>query len=202
MSAFLTATAALLAIANPVGAAPVFVELTSGQPSSARRRSAERAAFAVFLILAVAAVVGRPLLSVLGISLDAFRAGGGLVILLMAVEMLRGSPTRLQSHGQATGAADDSIIVPFAMPLVAGPGAITTIITLTARDSQVTATFTAVAAAAVVAAVLLGVLYGSAAIAGKLSPRAHAIIIRFLGLVLAAIGSQFILDGIRAFFVG
>jgi len=198
---FGSAVAALIAIANPIGAAPVFIELTAGESRTDHRRAAERASAAVLVILVAAAVGGRWLLQLLGISTDAFRAAGGLIILLMGLEMLGGHTTRLQRHDgdQAQASPDDSIFVPFAMPLVAGPGAITTVITLTARNPDLAGLVEVIAAIGVTSILLLVVLYGATLIGNRFTPRAHAILLRFLGLVLAAIGVQLILDGVKAF---
>src|SRR5215475_5554678 len=130
MEAYLQSLIALLAIANPIGAAPVFLEIVQGFTPEQKRAAALRASLAVFTILAVASVAGHAILSLFGISLPAFRAAGGLVIVLMGLEMLRGEATRVQQDPGDPEAAEGEILVPFAMPLVAGPGAITTVITL------------------------------------------------------------------------
>jgi KDO2-lipid IV(A) lauroyltransferase len=108
---------AVLAIANPLGAVPLFLSLTEFSEPRERRRAAVRAALAVFVILAMAALGGRAILATFGISIPAFRAAGGLVILLMGLEMLRGSPTRVQ-HERSPDSTDDAIVVPLAGKLI------------------------------------------------------------------------------------
>src|SRR5574337_474233 len=130
MNEFLQAFVSLLAITNPIIAAPMFLGIVAGMPLAARRRAAGQAAMAVLAILAGAAIGGRYILELFGISLDAFRTAGGLVIILVGLEMLRGSPSGIQQDHASPEDAQDRIVVPFAMPLVAGPGAITTAITL------------------------------------------------------------------------
>jgi len=202
----LQAAVALLAVANPIGAAPIFLSLTADMDETERRHAALRAALIVYIILAVSAVGGAFVLRIFGVELAAFRAAGGLVILIMGLEMLLGSPTRVQSdhservdsHASEKG---DPILVPFAMPLVAGPGAIATVIAMTARGQGAGHIVVVLLAVAVVAVVLLGVLL----VAGKFSgleSRFHAIFLRFMGLILVSIGTQLLLSGILSFVSG
>jgi len=194
---FVQATIAIVAIANPLGAAPVFLGVTEGVGPAERNRLALRATLAVFVILVASTLVGRPLLSALGISLSAFRAGGGLVILLMGLEMLRGQPTRVQNPGELDEEVEDTVVVPFAMPMVAGPGAITTVITLASgeRHGLVVAVIAAIAA---MSAVLFVVLRSASWLDQRISQRAQRIFLRFMGLILVAMGVQFLADGALA----
>jgi multiple antibiotic resistance protein len=203
MEAYLQALIALLAIANPVGAAPVFLELVRGFSRDQKRSAALRASFAVFAILAVSAVAGQAILSLFGISLPAFRAAGGLVIVLMGLEMLRGETTRVQQDPDDPDAAEGAILVPFAMPLVAGPGAITTVITLAIAHRAASFPFVPLVAlvgsagVAVVLWVILLLMIGNERLLGV---RGKRILTRFMGLILIAIGFQLGLDGVREFF--
>jgi multiple antibiotic resistance protein len=188
---------AVLAIANPLGAVPLFLSLTEQSELPERRRAAVQAALAVFLILACAALGGRVILAVFGISIPAFRAAGGLVILLMGLEMLRGSPTRVQ-HERAPE-SDDAIVVPLAMPLIAGPGAITTVITLTTQAPGWRGQLHAFVAVAVTSGVLLVTLLSSAWIGRRITARGQRIFLRFMGLILVSIGAQLLLTGVQTF---
>lgn len=196
------ALTAILAITNPIGAVPIFGEITAPSSPQQRRRDAVRVAATVAAILAIAALAGSPLLHLLGISVDALRAAGGLIIVLMGVEMLGGNTSRLQGHhgGPVTSDAEvqDSLVVPLAMPLIAGPGAIATVITLAAQDSSVTGLLTVLVAAAVASLVVAAALASADVINTRLSQRGHAILIRFLGLILASIGAQALLEGATA----
>ncbi len=192
--------AALLAISNPIGAVPVFLSLTTGMDPGQRRAAVVRASVAVFVILLVSAVVGRSLLQAFGISYAAFRAAGGLIILFMGLEMLRGSPTKVQKEGRPSAAGDDPILVPFVMPLVAGPGAITTVITLTARGHGWQSQLEVFVAIAATAAILFVALLSSGWIARRLGSTGQRVFLRFMGLILAAIGTQSLLSGIKEFF--
>jgi multiple antibiotic resistance protein len=135
MNTLLQDAVALLAITNPLGAIPAFLAITERMDSGGRLRAGIRASLAVGIILFVAALAGKPILRAFGISMPAFQAAGGLVILLMGLEMLRGVPTKVQHDEASAESADERVLVPLAMPLVAGPGAITTVITLSARAS-------------------------------------------------------------------
>ena len=189
---------AVLAIANPLGAVPLFLSLTEFSEPRERRRAAVRAALAVFVILAMAALGGRAILATFGISIPAFRAAGGLVILLMGLEMLRGSPTRVQ-HERSPDSTDDAIVVPLAMPLIAGPGAITTVITLTTQAPGWRGQVHAFVAVAVTAGVLLVTLLSSTWIGERIAARGQRIFLRFMGLILVSIGAELLLTGVRTF---
>lgn len=199
MEHLIQAIIALLAIANPLGAAPIFFTLTEDLADAERRRAALHASLAVLIILTSAAVVGQWILEAFGISFAAFQAAGGLVVSLMGLEMLRGSPTRVQHDHNGDDDREDSILVPFAMPLVAGPGAITTVITLTTRYQSWRGISDALVAVAVTTVLLYAALRSSTWLAKRLSSRAHRIFLRFMGLILLAVGAQLLLTGVRSF---
>jgi len=188
---------AVLAIANPLGAVPLFLSLTEYRQPGERHRAALRASLAVFVILALAALGGRAMLATFGISIPAFRAAGGLVILLMGLEMLRGFPTRVQHETPPD--ADDAIVIPLAMPLIAGPGAITTVITLTTQAPGWRGQLHAFVAVAVTAGVLLVTLLSSTWIGERIAARGQRIFLRFMGLILVSIGAELLLTGVRTF---
>lgn len=200
MDGIVQAVVAILAIVNPIGAAPLFASMTSEMSRAQRRSAALRASLAALLVLAVSAMSGELILSAFGITLPAFQAGGGLVVLLMGLEMLRGAPSKVQ-HVQAAGEGpEDSILVPFVMPLVAGPGAITTVVTLTtARDPGVHDRIRVLIAVTIVAAILCVFLLGAGLLSKLLSGRAHQVFVRFMGLILVAVGSQMLLAGVARF---
>lgn len=198
---FLQSTLALLAIANPLSAAPIFLAVLSGQTAAERQSAARRAALSVLVILAASAVLGRYLLLLFGISFAAFRAGGGLVITLMGLEMLQGTPTRVQ-HDPSEGGPDDRILVPVAMPLIAGPGAITTTMALAVRQPGWLGLLLVVAAVCVTALAVWLTLSLSGRLEARIGRRGQAIFLRFMGLVLVAVGAQLVLTGVHDFFSG
>jgi len=195
------AIVALLAIADPLGAVPVFWAVMARRGDAARRRAATRVGLAVLLVLGAAALGGGWILAAFGVSLPAFRAGGGLVVLLMGLEMLSGHRSRAQLEEDPDVAEGDEL-VPVAMPLIAGPGAIATVVTLEARAHTWRGELDVVLAVAVTAAVVFGVLHSAAWLQQHLSEAAHRIFLRFMGLVLIAIGAQLLLSGVREFFWG
>lgn len=190
---------ALLAITNPLGAIPAFLAITERMEPRERWRAGVRAALAVAIILATAALAGRPILEAFGISMPAFQVAGGLVILLMGLEMLRGMPTKVQHDAELSESAADRVLVPLAMPLVAGPGAITTVITLSARATSWQETSMLLAAVAVIAASTLLTLSSAAWLGRRIGQRGQRIFLRFMGLILAAVGAQVLLSGLHAF---
>jgi len=180
----------LLVIMDPVAALPVFIGLTRGFTADARRRAAIRATIAAGGLVLGFAVGGDLLLSYLDVSLDALAIAGGLLLLLLALEMLRGIDEPADGGG-------DIALVPLASPLVAGPGAIATTIIL-ARQNPGVGGRVSVVLGAVGAVVVVGVvlLVGNA-VARRMPAAIGVFLTRVFGLILAAIGVQLILDGIQ-----
>lgn len=194
----LQALIALLAIANPFAAVPVFNSLVPAGDAAARRQAATRVALAVFAILAGAVLGGGLVLDIFGVSFAAFRVGGGLVVTLTGLDMLR---ARHAAPDDAVAAsAADQLIVPVAMPLIAGPGTIITAMTMAARAASAGRMWFVLIAVAVVAVVVWLVLELSGWLQQRLGARGQAIVMRFMGLVLVAIGAQLVLAGVAAFF--
>lgn len=200
MEAYLQALVALLAIANPIGAAPIFLGIVQGLDPAQKRAAAVRASLSVFAILAASAILGHAILALFGISLSAFRAAGGLVIVLMGLEMLRGDATRVQHEPDRFSTADDELLVPFAMPIVAGPGAITTVITLAVTHRTGHLPLVALAGSAGLAVLLWLTLWVMVSNERLIGMQGQRILTRFMGLILVAIGFQLGLDGVRDFF--
>ncbi len=203
-SAFLvTSFATLFVIIDPVGLLPVFIALTPGMSSARRRGIAIRACFVGFCILSLFAFFGEAVLGFIGISMPAFRIAGGALLFLTALDML--FDRRAQRREDQAQDADeydpssDPSVFPMAIPLIAGPGSIATVILLSSQNPGIQSTFLVlgVAFAVIVAAVLLFM-------AGSLLERALGkvginVVTRLLGMLLAALSIQFILDGLKAF---
>jgi multiple antibiotic resistance protein len=198
MATLLQDVVALLAISNPLGALPVFLAITERVTAADRSRAALRAASAATLILALAALAGRPILAAFGISMPALQAAGGLVILLMGLEMLHGAPTRVQ-HDEDQQAVADRVLVPLAMPLLAGPGAITTVLTLSSRMDTWRGTAMLLLAVAIVGATIGIILLSAARVGRAIGSRGQRILLRFMGLILAAVGAEILLAGLYTF---
>ncbi len=200
MDQYLQAIVALLAIANPLSTVPVFLQAVDGADRTQRRNSASLAAVSVFAILLVAAVAGNWVLDMFGISISAFRCGGGLVIMLIGLTMLQGRTSRVQRESLTHNERLSKIFVPIAMPLTAGPGAITTVITIALAEPYWKNLTVALTAIIVLVSVLWGVLLLSQRVQGLIGPLGQKILVRFFGLILVAIGMQFILVGVHEFF--
>ena len=189
------AVIAVVAISNPIGLALVFINLTKDLDKAERKAASRRVVMWVFAILVVSMVSGIWLLKAFGVSLAAFQAAGGLVIALIGLEMMRGQSSAVQGGDEEDGS--DGLVIPLAMPMVAGPGTIATVITMTARAEQPgLGAYIAPAVAVVACALVLWIMLGAADwLRSHISEQGKRIITRFLGLILAAIGAQMLLSG-------
>ena len=196
-SEILQAVVTVVAIMNPFGTAPIFQNMVS--PLSPARQRAAAISVCVFIlaVLLGAAFIGTFLLRLFGISIDAFRAAGGVLIGLMGFEMVRGQRSKEHEKLASESEIREQVLVPFAMPIVAGPGTIATIITLSA-DAEAAVPW--VALLAVIAGVLVtaACLFGTLFFGRYLSKDAQRIFTRFMGLILMAMGMQFLLAGAGA----
>ena len=172
-----------------------------------RTTAALRVALVVLGILAGTALVGRPLLQAMGINLDAFGVVGGLLIFGMGIEMLYGgAPSRTQGGKLEAEAADAGppedlgLIIPLSTPLIAGPGAIVTVITISSASTGFDSNLAAIIGAAVVAVIVFVAFAWLGDLISRLSTTATALLVRIGGLLLATIGAQMILGGLKNFF--
>jgi multiple antibiotic resistance protein len=193
---------AIFFVVDPFAAVPFFLAMTRDDGPAKRRETALRASLTAGLVLATFAVAGAWIFGALGISFPAFRIAGGIVLLLLAIDMIRTQPsrTRITETEVAAGVdKDDVAIVPLAMPLLAGPGSIVTAVVLMER-ARAGAWWQAVAvlgAIAVTSALCYLILAGAARIERVLGRTGLAILERAAGLLLVAVAVQFMLDGIR-----
>jgi MarC family membrane protein len=188
--AFAEAFITLVVIMDPLGSAPIFISLTAGRPAGARRRAALEAAAAAGGLVVVFALFGRLILDYLHVSVDSLTIAGGLLLLLVALQMLRG-----EEFAQPNTA--NIALVPLATPLLAGPGAIAAVMVLTKRYEDGAgriAVFLGILATVVVVAV--GLMLADR-IARLLHPSVIQLLTRVLGLLLAAIAVQFIVDAVK-----
>lgn len=193
----------LLAIINPFGVIPIFISMTADQNTVQRKKTIDRVALGVIIILLVTLFCGELVLTFFGITIASFRVGGGILILLMAIAMLHAKTSHIR---QTEEEADESIekesvaIVPLAMPLLAGPGAISTVI-LAAHKSAGVAHYIVIALGIVLlGAVVWGVLRLSPWIAARIGATGINIFTRIMGLILAAIAVEFIANGLQGLF--
>ncbi len=193
----------LLAIVNPLGAVPIFVALTSGSAEAERKKIAKIVVIAVLTILYVALLFGDWLLSFFGITIHSFSVGGGILIFLMAISMMQAriSPVAQTADEAREGESKESVaVVPLAMPLLAGPGAISTIILNAHKDSGVSH-YVSIGIDILVLGVLLWAVFQLVPwISRHISQTGINIFTRIMGLILAAIAVEFIATGVRGLF--
>jgi multiple antibiotic resistance protein len=202
ISALLT----LFVVVDPVGLTPTFLAITHGLPRAARRSVALRASLIAGAILIGTALIGDWLFRMLGISLAAFRIAGGLLLFSIAFEMLFG--VRMRREGQAAERALEEHVrnvaaFPLAIPLLAGPGAITATVLLAGRADGNLILLGVLLAVVVLVAVACFVAFIFAGQIGRLLGMTGNIVLsRLLGVLLAALAVQFVVDGIRALLAG
>lgn len=198
-----SALVTLFVIVEPIALVPIFLAVTPGFSASQRRQVAWRACLIAFLILAACAFFGDWLLRMLGISLPAFRIAGGLLVFWIAFEMVFGLRASRKSE-TAREAIDKEQIVnvaafPMAIPLLAGPGAITATLLLAGQAAGSTVMMAAlIGVLAVVILVSWACLNMAETVNAMLGTLGNAVVSRLLGIILAALAVQFVMDGVRA----
>jgi multiple antibiotic resistance protein len=189
----------VLAVINPVVCGSIFLTLTSSLELRQRQRAAVRVALTILAILVTTAFIGLHVLSVFGISLDVFRVVGGIIIAYMGFDMLGGGQKIAQappSSGVGTDAQNSlSPLIMFA----AGPGTITAVVTLAAVHTPDGLPLSALVASAVGAGVTFGVLLLASQLGSHVNQNTQAIVTRFMGLIVTAMGMQFVLTGYKTF---
>jgi multiple antibiotic resistance protein len=197
-AAYIPAFVALFVIIDPVGLAPLFVALTQGMGMGERRKVAVRACLVALGILTLFGVAGEAVLNFLGISMPAFRIAGGVLLFLTALDMLFERRAQRRQGQAETAHPDDPSVFPLAIPLIAGPGAIATMILLTGQEGGGALHVLAVHA---VMAVVIGAVFSLFLLAAPLErilgPTGIAVVTRLLGMLLAALSVQFVIDGMR-----
>jgi multiple antibiotic resistance protein len=202
ISAFVT----LVIVLDPIGLAPTFIAITHGLPRSARRQVAIRASLIAAGVLAGTALIGDKLLALVGISLPAFRIAGGLLLFSIASEMVFGLRIQRQS-ATAEQALEERVrniaAFPLAIPLMAGPGAITATVLLSGRTSGQPALLAELIGVAIlVVALCLCVFLAASRIEKLLGITGNVVLSRLLGVLLAALAVQFVVDGVRTLLAG
>ncbi len=210
--AFVPAFASLFVVIDPPGCAPIFASLTHGASPEHRRIMALRATMVAAVILLLFAFLGKAFLTALGISLDAFRVAGGIMLFMIALDMVfekrtERRETRAEKVAQEAEAQhhdiahEDISVFPMAMPMIAGPGSIATVMLLMSQNAGVRYGQAAVLSA-LAANLLLNLLALLAAgpLLRLIGKTLTTVITRLLGVVLAALAAQIIFDGIRGAF--
>jgi len=199
-TAFLiTAFTTLFVVIDPMGSAPIVAALTHDMEAKERRAVALRACITAALILALFAACGEAVLAFVGISLAAFRVAGGALLFLTALDMLFERRTKRRENTAEADDRDDPSVFPLAMPLTAGPGAIATMILLAGQNPGVWGVLQAIGVMLVVVLLVLVMFLSAAGLAKLLGKTGLNVVTRLLGMLLAALSVQFILEGLRDF---
>lgn len=201
---FISALVTFFVVIDPPGCAPIFASLTAGASAAHRRAMAIRSTIVASLILLMFAAFGEQFLGAMGISLDAFRIAGGIMLFMIAIEMVFEKRTeRRESRAEdvkANSAHEDISIFPMAIPMIAGPGSIASVMLMTARSKGIEQSLIVFGALAVVMVVTLLSLLAAGPLMKALGYKIEAMITRILGVVLAALAAQFVIDGVKASF--
>ncbi len=198
---FVSALATLFVVIDPPGCAPIFASLTAGADAGHRRTMALRSVAVASAILFAFAIFGEDFLRALGISLDAFRIAGGMMLFLIALEMVfEKRQERRENRAEEVKSKpehEDVSIFPMGIPMIAGPGSIASAMLLMSRGHGVGESLVVLAALAVVLLVTLVCLLLAGPLMRLLGHRIEAMITRVLGVILAALAVQFVIDGVR-----
>ncbi len=194
----ITAFTALFVVIDPIGLAPLFVALTQGESAARRRRIALRACAVAFGLLTLFGLFGESLLAGIGISMPAFRIAGGILLFLTALDMLFERRTkRRQGQAQDDDPESDPSVFPLAMPLTAGPGALATMVLLAGAPGTTWESILAVHLMMLAVLIIAFFLFLSAGLLERvLGNTGIMVVTRLMGMLLAALSVQFVLDGL------
>ena len=200
VSAFIT----LFVVLDPPGCAPIYAGLTAGANAAQRRAMAIRATVIAGAILLVFALFGENLLSALHIELDSFRIAGGLMLFLIALDMVFEKRTQRREQRaeqvMATAEVEYVSVFPMAMPMLAGPGAIASIMLLEGEAKGAEGTVILLAALLVVLVLTLLALLAAGPLMKLVGAKVEAVVTRVLGVLLGALAAQYVIDGLRGSF--
>ena len=201
---FISAFVTLFVVIDPPGCAPIYASLTTGASHAQRRAMAIRAVGIAAVILFIFALWGKQLLGVLGIALDSFRIAGGIMLFIIAMDMVFEKRTQRRedrAHKIAeTPEVEDVSVFPMAMPMIAGPGSIATVMLLMSQADGLSERLVVIGAVVVTLGLMLGALLAAGPIMARLGSKIEAVITRLLGVLLSALAAQFVIDGLKASF--
>ncbi|URD60307.1 MarC family protein [Sphingomonas sp. KRR8] len=197
---FTSALVTFLVVIDPPGCAPIFASLTSGAVAAERRRMAIRSALIAWGVLMFFALLGEPLLRALGIQLASFRIAGGIMLFAIALDMVFEKRTERREERAAHVEQEDISVFPMAIPMIAGPGSIASAMLLTARANGTIETAIVLSAMTSVIALTMLSLLAAGPLMRFIGARLEAMITRILGVVLAALAAQFVVDGLKQSF--
>ncbi|MGC8550566.1 MAG: MarC family protein [Acidobacteriaceae bacterium] len=195
----LLALSSIFFLVDPFAAIPSFIALTEGADARGRRRMAWRASLTCFIVLTAFALAGQWIFSLFGIKLPAFELAGGLILLLIGIDMLQAKRSATQERSDETEEAaqkDDASIVPMGIPMLAGPGAISSVMVLVGESQNWWQMSAILSSIAVTALASYGVLVGADRIRRVLGETGIRILVRIMGLLLVALAMQFFVNGL------
>ena len=201
---FGSALVTFLVIIDPPGCAPIFASLTSGAAPAQRRAMAVRSSLIAWVILMFFALLGRPMLHALGISLASFRIAGGIMLFIIAIDMVferRTERREKRAHAfDQTAEVEDISVFPMAMPMIAGPGSIASAMLWVSRAETPVHVLLVLAAITVVMLITLLTLLAAGPLMRLIGSKIESAITRILGVILAALAAQFVVDGLKQSF--
>ena len=199
---FTSALITFLVIIDPPGCAPIFSILTNGANAAQRRIMAFRSAFVAWIILMIFGLLGRPILHTLGISLASFRIAGGLLLFYLAFEMIFGQrkdrkESRAHELEGGTPEVEDISVFPMGTPMIAGPGAIASVMLWVSRADDMPRIALVLGAMTVTILLTLAAMLVAAPLMKLIGEKVEAAITRILAVIMSALAAQFVIDGIR-----
>jgi len=204
LNLFVSAFITLFVVIDPPGCAPIYAGLTSGATPAQARGMAVRACLIAGAILLLFATLGENLLGALHIELDSFRIAGGLMLFLIALDMVFEKRTQRREQRaeqvRATPEVEDVSVFPMAMPMIAGPGAIASVMLLEGGARGVQGSLIVLAALFVVMVLTLLALLAARPLMKLVGAGVEAVVTRLLGVLLAALAAQYVIDGLRSSF--
>lgn len=196
-------TIALLAIVDPIAGIPMFLSATAGNSQDSRKRTSRIVAITVFCVLGVSALIGTEILKFFGISIPSFLIGGGILLLMLAISMLQAQDSRIRQTPDELEEASEKdavAVVPLGIPLLAGPGAISTMIIATHKAPDFAHNLYLLIPAAIIALLVWATFAAATRISERLGKTGMNIITRVMGLIIAAIAIEYIYRGLIELF--
>jgi multiple antibiotic resistance protein len=189
----------LFVVIDPIGLTPIFIALTAGMTAAQRRAIAIRATVIAAGLLFLFAFLGEQVLGFIGISMPAFRIAGGILLFLTALDMLFERRTKRREDKADADDLPDPSVFPIAIPLIAGPGAIASIILLVGQTDDAVGMASVLGVMVAVLIIVFLLFLSAPLIERALGKTGIVVVTRLLGMLLAALSVQFVLDGIRGF---
>ncbi len=191
----------LLALVNPLGAIPFFISFTIGNTRHERQKIVRVASLTVALVIAITTLAGQQFIDFFGISVNSFQVAGGIIMLLMAISMINAQPggTKTTPEEAIEGELKDNIaVVPLAIPLLAGPGTISTVIIYSSEPGGWLQKLNLIGSGIAIAVLVFAALSAADPISRVLGRTGINVATRLMGLMLAALGVELIVDGLTA----